>query len=169
MHGLGPVQRGNVMLGMGVAAFFGSMLWGAADRLFNTRRLLVIWGACITSLLLAVLALWPHPPVWAAAVLLILFSGFGSYSIRVMIHGRALFPEHLAGRGMTTVNLGMALGAGLMQPLTGVLLGAVSGGTPTEAGYRAVFGSLAAITCAALLLYRPIADAPPRPAQSPSA
>lgn len=164
VHGLDPVARGNIMLAMGVAAFFGSMLWGMADRLFNTRRMLVIVGALITAGLLAVLALWPKPPVWAAAVLLTLFCAAGSYSIRVMIHGRALFPEHLAGRGMTTVNLGMALGAATMQPITGVLLEAVSGGAPDDAGYRAVFGFLAVITLVALAFYAPIDEAAPRPA-----
>ncbi len=163
VHGLDPVARGNIMLAMAVAAFLGSMLWGMADRVFNTRRRLVIVGALCTAGLLGTLALWPAPPVWAVAVLLPLFCASGSYSIRVMIHGRALFPEHLAGRGMTTVNLGMALGAAVMQPVTGVLLGAVSGGAPDEAGYRAVFGFLAVVTVVALAFYAPIEDAPPRP------
>jgi len=163
VHGLDPVERGNVMLAMAVTAFAAVMLWGAADRVFNTRRKLVIWGASVTTALLLVLALWPRPPVAVAATLLVLFSAAGCYSLRVMVHGRALLPEHLAGRGMTTVNLGMSLGAALLQPITGVLLGAVSGGTPTEVGYRAVFGFLALVTFIAMLLYRPIADAPPRP------
>ncbi|MCC7425907.1 MAG: MFS transporter [Alphaproteobacteria bacterium] len=164
VHGLGPVERGNVMLAMSVSTFVSVMAWGAADRVFNTRRLLVIWGACITAALLGALALWPKPPVWAASLLLIVFSGTGSYSIRVMIHGRALFPEHLSGRGMTTVNLGMSLGAAILQPISGVIVGAVSGPVRNDLGYRAMFGFLAVMTILALMLYRPIADAPPRPA-----
>ena len=164
VHGLGAIDRGNVVFAMALASAIGAFLWAAADRVFNTRKGLVIAGATTTIGVLIVMAVLPRPSVGTAAALLTLFCLTSTYSVRVMIHGRMLFPDHMAGRAMTTVNLGMVLGVALVLPLTGVIVGAFQGveTAAPEAAYRAVFVFLAVLTAAALAIYGRITDVKPR-------
>ena len=53
-----------------------------------------------------------------------------------MAQGRALFPEHMVGRGITTVNLGQVLGSALLPAVVGGAVALVGVG---EAGYRVGF------------------------------
>lgn len=154
--GLDPVSRGNVLLAMTVSAMLGVLGYGPLDRVVGSRRQVALAGAAATACLLALLALWPAPPLWAAILLLCLVQGLGSYSVVIVAHGRSLFPDRLAGRGVTTVNLAQVIGASLLPALTGLVVAAIDG----EAGMRAAFGALALSLLAGLAIY---ARAPERP------
>ncbi|MBI4182491.1 MAG: MFS transporter [Proteobacteria bacterium] len=163
VHGLSGVERGHVILAMGIVTVIGCFAYGALDRVFDTRKGLVMGGALSTAAMLAVMAAWPSPGVATAAVLLVLFALAASFPVAVTVHGRALFPEHMAGRAMTTCNLGLMLGAATVQSLSGVVVGAfpvVEGRAPEDA-YRAVFAGLALITLLAAFVYRRIRDVKP--------
>ena len=82
----------------------------------------------------------------------------------IVAHGRSLFPDHLAGRGVTTVNLAQVLGLTLLPILTGAIIDHLSGGAgpAPENAYRAAFGAIGLCLSAGLLVYLHAKDAPPR-------
>jgi hypothetical protein len=85
-------------------------------------------------------------------VLLVLLVLFSAFPVMVVTEGRSLFPDHLVGRGATTVNLAQVLGSALLPLLVGAVVGLFpeAGGMRPEAAYRAGFGVLAAALLAGL-------------------
>ncbi len=49
---------------------------------------------------------------------------FSASSTMIMTHGRGIFPDRLIGRGMSTMNTCVMLGVACMQTLSGTILGA---------------------------------------------
>src|SRR3546814_16513572 len=70
VYGMGAVARGNVLLWMGVAQIAGIFCVGPLDRLFNTRKGVVVVGALSTIVVLVELAAIQRPPAGMAAALL---------------------------------------------------------------------------------------------------
>lgn len=163
VHGLDGVARGNVLMLTAMAMILGTLVYGPLDRRLDTRKGIVIGGALTTVAVLAALATTRAPPLWLAIALLTLLGFFGSYSVMIMAHGRASFPEHLVGRAVTMVNFVNFTGVAAMQIATGFIVGALSttGEAPPEIAYRAVFGFLAATVIIALIFYARIGDAKP--------
>ena len=119
VHGLAPGPRGAVLFGMGLALVAGLLGVGPLERRLNTRKWLVAGMASAAALTLAALALWPQPPLGGAVALLVGLCLFSCYPVVVVAHGRSLFPDHLVGRGATTVNLAQTLGSAALPALTG--------------------------------------------------
>ena len=59
----------------------------------------------------------------------------------IVAQGRALFPDRLAGRGVTTVNMAQCLGLAVLPAGMGYIVEGFGGG---DIAYRWVFGTLAA-------------------------
>ena len=70
----------------------------------------------------------------------------------VVAHGRAFFPQHLMGRGVTLLNLAGIAPIGIAQIVTGRIHAATPAITAT-APYEAVFLFFAVITALGLLAY----------------
>jgi predicted MFS family arabinose efflux permease len=165
VHGLDPVARGNVLLAMGVAQAAGMLAIGPLDRRFNTRKWIIVPCAAATIAVLLALAAVPRPPAALAIALLVALCAVASFSIVIVTHGRSLFPDALAGRGVTTVNLAQVTGAALLPIATGAILGSFAlapGRYPAE-GYRVVFAVIAAALAGGLAIYARARDAKPRP------
>ena len=92
--------------------------------------------------------------------LLTLLCLLSCYPVVVVAHGRSLFPDHLVGRGATTVNLAQTLGCAALPALTGRVVAAAP--AASEA-YPLVFGTLALALGLGLAGYLTGRDAPPRP------
>lgn len=152
VHGLDAAGRGWALAAMGAAMPVGLLLLGPLERLAGGRRPIVTAGAALAAAMLAALALWPEAPLWAAVSLLVLLVLFSAYPVLVVAEGRSLFPDHLVGRGATTVNLAQVLGSALLPMLMGAVVGLFpeAGGVRPEAAYRAGFGVLAAALAAGL-------------------
>jgi predicted MFS family arabinose efflux permease len=150
VHHLDGVARGNVLLGMGVAQTAGILSYGPMDRLLRSRKKVVFGGTLVSMALLACLALLTHPPLWLATALLMAFSFFCAFGTIVVAQGRALFPDRLAGRGVTTVNLAQCLGLTVLPAASGYVVAAFGS---DEAGYRAIFGFLAIGLALGLVVY----------------
>ena len=164
VHGMGSVERGNVLFAMAGATVLGILCYGPLDRRLNTRKWVVSAGALITVGLLTSLALLEHPPRWLAGGLLVLLGFVGSYGIVIVAHGRSLFPDRLVGRGVTTVNLAQAVGCAALPIITGAVVGLFpreSAGVTSETAYRAAFGCLGLILLVGLLLYQRASDSRP--------
>lgn len=165
VHGLGPVERGNVMLVMAAGLAAGQFASGFAARLLGSVKATMAGGAGIVALCLGVLALVPAPPLWLVATLFTMIGLAGGYTVLIIVHGRAFYPDRLAGRGMTMVNTFLMTGVAVIQLLTGLVLEAFpmqDGLTPPEA-WRACFATLAVLLLVALGFYVTARDAP-RPA-----
>lgn len=150
LHGAGPRAIGWVTLAMGLAMVAGNFAYGAADRLFASRKGPVLAGNLLVLLALLLLAWAPRMDLWAAAALLAIAGFFGSSFPLIMAHGRAFVPAHLTGRGVTLINMFAIGGAGILQMLSRSVH--ATGSTP-EAAYRALFLFLSATVAGGLLAY----------------
>ena len=71
VHKLDGVQRGNVLLAMGVAQTIGILCYGPMDRILRSRKKAVILGTYVTAALLLALAAIAKPSLPVAVVLLV--------------------------------------------------------------------------------------------------
>jgi predicted MFS family arabinose efflux permease len=163
VYGLDGVARGNVILAMGVAQIAGILSYGPMDRLVNSRKKVVIAGAALSALALAVLGLWPQPPQAVAIALLVACTFVAGYPVVIVAQGRSLFPDRLAGRGVTTVNMAQLVGLVVLPSGSGLLIGALAtpGSPAPEIAYRLVFLALAACLVLGLLAYLRSKDSRP--------
>lgn len=164
VHGLDGVARGHVLFAMGLAQIFGILCYGPLDRLVGSRRRVIVAGAASAAAALAVAAALPRPPFLLMALLLVLFCFLAAYPVVIVAQGRSLFPDRLAGRGVTTVNMAQLLGLVVLPSLTGWALAEIGeGALPVpEHAYRAVFLILAGCLAAGLLAYLRANDRSPQ-------
>jgi len=164
VHGLDVTGRGWVLLAMGLAVPAGQMCVGTIERWLNTRKWLVVGGALLSLSMLAGLALVPGAPLGLAVALLVGLCLVTCYPVVVVAHGRSLFPDHLVGRGATTVNLAQVVGLALLPAVLGAVVGLFpeAGGARPEVAYRAAFGVLTLALAGGLGGYLFSKDAPPR-------
>lgn len=149
-YGMDAAGIGRVTLAMGAAMVLGNFAYGPLDRVLGTRKWLIFGGNAIV--VGGLLALWAMPGqgMIFAALMLTGVGFFGASFPMIMAHGRAFFPAHLVGRGVTILNL-FGIGAtGLAQVYTGHLKAAAAS---PEAGYVAIFGFFAVAMIAGLLVY----------------
>jgi hypothetical protein len=129
VHKLGGVQRGNVLLAMGMAQTLGILAYGPMDRMLGSRKKVVFGGALVSQ-----------PPLWLAVALLIATCFFCAFGTVIVAQGRTLFPDRLGGRAVTTVNMAQCLGLTVLPAITGYVVEAFGA---TDLAYRTVFATLA--------------------------
>lgn len=152
VFGLDTGQVGQATLVMGVAMIAGTLAYGPLDRIFNTRKWVIFAGNVICALATLTLVLWPERSL-ALSVSLLAVIGFSGATFPVLIaHGRAFFPAHLAGRGVTLLNLFGIGGVGAAQFASGPLHASASASGPL-AGYTAIFALFGFAMLAGLATY----------------
>jgi MFS family permease len=162
-HGLDAVDRGNVLALLAIGNIIGFLVYGPLDRVFDTRKRVILVGGTINIALLATLALVPELDYREVAALFFVLGFVGSYHVANLALGRALFPDARVGRGMTLINLFTFLGLAMMQIITGLVVGHFAepnGGAPPEA-YRLMFGFMTAISVIVILIYSRVRDIRP--------
>jgi MFS family permease len=154
VFGLGASGIGVVTLGMALAMILGNFAYGPADRLFGTRKWVLVTGNGLGAAALIGLGLVPGHGIGTAAVLLAALGFFGSSFPLMMAHARSYFPPGLIGRGVTLANLLAIGGVGLMQILSGRLHGGlVAAGAPPEAAYGWLFLFFGLLLALAVAVY----------------
>jgi predicted MFS family arabinose efflux permease len=154
VHGFTAGQVGTAGLWMGLAMVAGNFAYGPLDRLLGTRKGLILGGNLVT--LVALGLLWGLAPGPGVAVALFMAVGFfGASFPMVVAHGRAFFPPHLVGRGVTLLNLFGIAPIGLAQLATGRLHAAAA---DPAAGHAAVFLFFALALALGLAAYLPARD-----------
>ena len=145
VHGLDANARGRALAVMGLAMPIGLLLVGPLEKHFFPRAALITAGAALSALMLIGLALWPTPPLPVALGLLVGLIFFSSYPVLLVTEARGLFPDHLVGRGATTVNMAQLVGSALLPLLVGIVIGffPMAEAARPEAAYRAGFAVLA--------------------------
>lgn len=145
-------EIGQATLVMGLAMICGTFCYGPADRIFGTRKWVIIAGSATGAAALSALAVF----IDVSAIRSILFMsvvGFCGAAFPVLIaHARSFFPEHLTGRGVTLMNLFGIGGVGVMQFGSGKLHNAIAPTSPLLA-YQTLFGVMAACVFIGALIY----------------
>jgi predicted MFS family arabinose efflux permease len=164
VHGLSPIEAGNVLLIAVIAYQVGMLAFGPLDRLLDTRKWIATGGSLVIISILATLTLASAPPIWVPIGAIVGIGFFSASSTMVMTHGRGIIPDRLIGRGIATINTFVMLGVACMQTLSGIIVGAfepLADGARTETAYRALFGVLAAVLIVAVAIYSRSQDVRP--------
>lgn len=143
---------GRATLVMGLAMVAGSFAYGPLERVLGTRKWLVFGGNLGVAGCLAAFWLMPDASALTAMVLFAGIGFFGSSFGMVIAHGRAFFPPHLIGRGVTLLNLFGIAAVGLAQVATG-RLHAATVTPPLTAPYQAIFAFFALALALGLAIY----------------
>lgn len=161
VHGMDAVGIGHVMLAMAIAMAAGSFAYGPADRIFNSRKWVVIAGSSMTFGALLVWTLNAEGSPLLITLLLVVM-GFCSLCYGVlMAHSTANIPAHLAGRGVTLVNFFNMGGVGVMQWLSSAVYRGQSSASVPVAGFEAVLWFYLIVFAVALAIYALSRDAKP--------
>jgi predicted MFS family arabinose efflux permease len=164
VHGLTPIEAGNVLLVAVIAYQVGILAFGPLDRRLDTRKWIAIGGSLVIIAILATLALVSHPPIWVPIGAILGIGFFSASSTMVMTHGRGVISERLIGRGIATINTAVMLGVACMQTLSGIIVGAfqpLADGARTETAYRALFAVLTVVLIVAVTIYSRSQDVRP--------
>lgn len=162
--GLTSSQVGEVLLVMPASSLVGALCFGPLDQLFNSRKRAVLAGIVPLGLLLLALGIHPAPSLTLVTLFLGAIAFFSAASMLIIAHGRGLLPDHLAGRGITTINIGIIGGAALFQLCSSLLLDAYIGpqGVIADTGFRVLFTTMGSLVLLAVLVYLPARDVHPR-------
>jgi MFS family permease len=161
VYGYSLTERGNMLLVAVVSQVAAALLWGPSDRWLDSYKIPVMAGSLLSAATMAAAA-WADPftPGW----LLLWFVAVGvttGYLPVMVAHGKALFPPHLVGRGITLLNLGTMGGVFLSQAATGFVIDLfppVGDGYALDA-YRCVFALQAGVILLGCLAYSFARDA----------
>ena len=137
---------------MALAMIIGSFAFGPLERLFHTRKWVIFSGNAAGAIALFALWLSPSHSIFFATVMLAIVGLSGSTFAVLIAHGKAVFPAHLTGRGVTLMNLFGIGGAGVMQFATGSIYLANQTSIPSDA-YAVLFGIFAIVVTLGLLAY----------------
>ena len=165
VHGLGEIARGQVLLFMAIAGVAGHFLYGQAARFFNTIKRMILAGLVVIALVTGTLAALPDPNLLTVTILLAVLGLACGYPSLLAAHARAMVPDRLVGRGLTTVNTGVMVAIAGMQFAVGAIIGAFP---PTAAGsiapetFRIAFGFLSVMAVITFALYLRSIDRKPR-------
>lgn len=160
VYGADTQTIGWVTLVMAMAMVAGSFAYGPLDRVFGTRKGVVLVGNLLCAACVLALWAWPMSGLVQVTLLLAAIGLFGSSFPMMVAHGRSFFPPHLLGRGVTLLNLFGIGGVGVMQAISSRLHGAVAP-VPPEAPYQAIFllfGLSLLVGCAIYLFARDRTD-----------
>lgn len=145
---------GTVTLIMGLAMIAGSFLYGPMDRIFHTRKWVIMTGTTIGMLGLIGLVAMADRNIWLSAGLLAVVGAAGAVFPVLIAHAKAFFPPHLIGRGVTLMNLFGIGGVGLAQFATGPLYAyGVHTGTRAHDPYVLIFAFFAILLTIGLVCY----------------
>ncbi|WP_193182572.1 MFS transporter [Nisaea sediminum] len=162
VHGLDQTGAGYVLLVMVLSLNTGTLAFGPLDRIFNSRKKVVLGSCAAMVLTLGTLAILPHPPLWLALTILVLFCVTSPFFVVLAAHCRGFVPDYLAGRAITCMSL---VGVGTIfvtQWVTGFIVDYAS--SDASVAYRLVFATVAGLIVVASLFYARVRDIPPAPA-----
>ena len=114
-------EIGTIGLIMSLGMIFGTFFYGPLDRIFKTRKWIVLIGNFICLLSVAALSFLPELSYNFAIISFALVGFFGMSFPVVVAHGRSFVPLELSGRGVTLMNLFAIGGVGVLQALSGLV------------------------------------------------
>ncbi len=155
------LQIGRVTLYMSIALAVGTLFYGPLDRIFNTRKWVVMVGNLIVlATCVAMATCFPSDPFWAMIAFVVIGFFGASYAVQ-MAHGKAFVPAHLTGRGVTLLNFCSIGGAGIFQWLSGPVVEAYTVTGSPVIQYEALFVFYSILLAVAISAYAFAKDAKP--------
>ena len=158
VFGADTLRIGTASLVMGLAMIAGNFIYGPLDRLFGTRKWVILAGNLLSGLACLSLGVRPAGTEWQAIALMAAIGLFGASFPVIIAHGRSFLPPQLVGRGVTLLNLFGIGGVGIMQFASGPTyrhLAAGASDPATAYGHLfTLFGVLILAGCAGYLFSR---------------
>lgn len=145
---------GTVTLIMALAMVAGNLIYGPLDQKFRSRKAIIIVGNCLGLVALVLLVAFAGQSVAMATMLLVGVGITGASFVVIIAHAKDFFPAHLAGRGVTLLNLFGIGGAGVFQSLSGrVFREASEAGQGPVYTYQVLFAFFAAALAVGVVAY----------------
>ncbi|GMQ75454.1 MAG: MFS transporter [Gammaproteobacteria bacterium] len=163
-YALTNTQSSYVLFVMMLALYLGYMAYGSMDRIFNTRKWVVLGGVAGMVLSLLPLAALPDLPLVVAIPLLVVFAFCSPIFVTLAAHCRGFVPVQRVGRAIACINLMGLVNVFVLQAAAGVLVEGVTGGDGEAAanGYRLVFAMVAVVLIITGAVYTRVRDVPVR-------
>ena len=124
VRGYSALTTGNLILLLNVGMILGAPCWGTlSDRLFKTRKWIIIAGTIAILLTIVTLAL--IPPATPLAGVSMLFFGFGFFNATGLLmypHIKELMPSEMSGAAMTGINFFTMIGPAVFLQGLGMLM-----------------------------------------------
>lgn len=152
VYGADAIAIGQATLIMAFAMVIGAFVYGPLDRIFGTRKGVILVGNLLAAGVLLLLWAFPAPGYWTSAFLLAAMALLGLSFPLLMAHGRSFFPPHLLGRGVTLLNMFSIGGVGLLQVASRRVYEAAPD-APPEAAFSALFLFFALTLLAGCAIY----------------
>jgi MFS family permease len=164
VYGLTNTQSSYVLFAMMLALYLGYMAYGPLDRIFNTRKWVVLGGVAGMLACLLPLAMVPKLPLMVVVVLLVIFALCSPFFITLAAHCRGFVPVHRVGRAISCINLMGLVNVFVMQAVAGMLVEGAAGGQGQVVadGYRWVFAMVAVVLILTGSVYTRVRDVPVR-------
>ena len=165
VHNLDQTERGAVLIFMACSSIVGHLLYGQASRVISSLKRLVLGGTAAIAAIMGALALLPAPSVITVTALLAFLGMACGFPTIMLAHSRALVPDYLIGRALTTVNTGVMIAIAAMQMAIGGIIGSImvsADGQATADSYRVAFGFFAAMAVLTFVIYSKAKDVKPR-------
>jgi len=153
IHGLDTGQVGQATLVMGLAMILGTLTYGPLDRMLGTRKWVIFGGNALAAAALLALAARVEGSVATVVALCAAVGFFGASFPLIIAHSRAFFPPHLAGRGVTLMNMFGIGGVGAAQFGSGPLHSAVAATAGAPAAYATLFTVFGGLLLFGLAVY----------------
>ena len=122
--GYSALTTGNLILLLNVGMIIGAPCWGmVSDRLFNTRKWIIVAGSI--SILMTVIILALIPPGTPLTVLSLIFFCFGFFNATGLLmypHIKELVPSEMSGAAMTGINFFTMVGPAVFLQGLGILM-----------------------------------------------
>lgn len=122
--GLSALTTGNLILLLNVGMILGSPICGAlSDRLFKTRKWVIVSGSFGIALTILFLAIIPvDTPLIALGLLFFCFGFFNATGILMYPHIKELMPAEMSGAAMTGINFFTMIGPAIFLQGLGTLM-----------------------------------------------
>lgn len=161
IHGMTGTQSSYVLFAMMLALYLGYMSYGPLDRIFNTRKRVILGGVAAMLMCLAPLAAVPAIPTGIAIVLLVAFAFCSPFYVTLAAHCRGFVPVERVGRALACIQLMGLVSVFILQAAAGVLVEEAAG-NGSATGYRLVFAMVAVVLMVAASAYMRARDVPVR-------
>jgi sugar phosphate permease len=122
--GLSALTTGNLILLLNVGMILGSPICGTlSDRLFKTRKWVIVSGSFGIALTILILAIIPvDTPLIALGLLFFCFGFFNATGILMYPHIKELMPAEMSGAAMTGINFFTMIGPAIFLQGLGTLM-----------------------------------------------
>ncbi|MCW5750407.1 MAG: MFS transporter [Alphaproteobacteria bacterium] len=163
VHGLDAITRGHVLFVVFACHLVAALGFGALERLFNSRKWLVVTCASLQSVQFLLLGWIGGESLPLAIALMIGIGLLAPVYLVSTVHCQSMFPRALTGRAVATVTALSVCGVFLTQTTSSFVVRAFAdpGLIGSDAAYRAVFMAISAVFVLVALIYTRTSDKPP--------